>query len=213
MTTYTRTSFETFVLTYLWRTGDTELAAALPGLIRMAESGLNRVLRTQKQIYEYTAPVLDWEISLPSDYLETISITVDELGAFEYVTPQRMADLRVAVEAGTSSGYANYSITDKLQLGYEYDGAGEETITWWMYVKPHYWDAEDSEVEGWFMEDHFDLYLYAVLLQTAPFLRDDSRVATWQAMYDRLLGELVSRDAVSVRSGSPLRMKFPNRVA
>ena len=36
-----------------------------------------------------------------------------------------------------------------------------------------------------------DMLLFAVLLETAPFLKDDERIATWQARYDRCLqGEM-----------------------
>lgn len=41
------------------------------------------------------------------------------------------------------------------------------------------------------------LYLYGALLQAAPYMRDDSRIPTWQLMYDRLKAKVMKKEARS----------------
>jgi hypothetical protein len=41
------------------------------------------------------------------------------------------------------------------------------------------------------------LYLYGALLQAAPYMRDDSRISTWQLMYDRLKAKVMKKEARS----------------
>jgi hypothetical protein len=42
-----------------------------------------------------------------------------------------------------------------------------------------------------------DLYLYASLLQAAPYLRDDARVPIWLAAYDTLVQQLIAADSAA----------------
>jgi hypothetical protein len=39
-----------------------------------------------------------------------------------------------------------------------------------------------------------DLLTYATLLEATPFLKNDERIATWQAMYDRAAQALNGED-------------------
>lgn len=44
---------------------------------------------------------------------------------------------------------------------------------------------DDSNQTNWLTENAPDVLLYATLLEATPFLKNDERIATWQAMYDR----------------------------
>jgi hypothetical protein len=49
-----------------------------------------------------------------------------------------------------------------------------------------------------------DLYLYGALLEAMPFLADDTRLATWQAMYQQTLDYIDHKIKEQEYSGSPV---------
>lgn len=55
-----------------------------------------------------------------------------------------------------------------------------------------YWETLTSLLAGtnWLVEDYPSIYLYATLLQAAPYLRDDPRLGTWGAILNGLLDNL-----------------------
>jgi hypothetical protein len=61
-------------------------------------------------------------------------------------------------------------------------------------------DPLDSvNTSNWLTLNAPDLLLYACLLETAPYLKDDERVAVWQASYDRALASLSAEDQQQTR--------------
>jgi hypothetical protein len=51
------------------------------------------------------------------------------------------------------------------------------------YEQPRF--LGDDFQTNWVTEYIPDLLLYASLLEATPFLKNDERIQTWQAMYDR----------------------------
>jgi hypothetical protein len=47
----------------------------------------------------------------------------------------------------------------------------------------------DSDT-NWLLTQHPDLYLYAALVESAPYLKDDERIALWRAELDRRIAEV-----------------------
>jgi len=65
----------------------------------------------------------------------------------------------------------------------------------------------DSNTSNWLLDLAPDAYLYASLLESAPFLRDDERLQTWTALYGAAVNQL---NKVSERGthGGSLRMRI-----
>jgi hypothetical protein len=61
-----------------------------------------------------------------------------------------------------------------------------------------YWQLppllDDANQTNWLTEYAPNLLLYAALLESAPFLKDDGRINTWQGLYDRALQALNGED-------------------
>jgi len=70
--------------------------------------------------------------------------------------------------------------------------AGGVTPTSQYQTEITFWETLTALSAGtnWLVEKHPDIYLYATLLQSAPYLRDDPRLQTWGALLDGLLGGL-----------------------
>jgi hypothetical protein len=58
------------------------------------------------------------------------------------------------------------------------------------YEEPALLDATNTT--NWITQYAPNLLLYSALLECAPFLKNDSRIATWQSMYDRTAATLNS---------------------
>lgn len=57
---------------------------------------------------------------------------------------------------------------------------------------------DDVNQTNWLTEIVPQLLLYAVLLETAPFIKDDERINVWQSMYDRAAGMINGEDLAKI---------------
>jgi hypothetical protein len=65
--------------------------------------------------------------------------------------------------------------------------------------------AADGDT-NWLLAAAPDMYLYAALMHSAPYLRDDPRIAVWAGLYSQAAGEL-AQQSEQARFGGPLRMR------
>ena len=61
---------------------------------------------------------------------------------------------------------------------------------------------------NWALEKHPDLYLYASLMQAAPYLHDDERIPVWAALVEKLMEEIRLSDERARAGNSPLRARI-----
>jgi len=66
----------------------------------------------------------------------------------------------------------------------------------------------DSNTSNWLLEEAPDAYLYGTLMQTAPWLREDERVAMWGSLYTQAIQSVNKDGEVAKHGGSGLRMKI-----
>ncbi len=197
----TRAEFEEFLLRYVWRAGDTLLATDIPIILRVGEAQLGRDLMVQKREAKTTLLDIGEDvISFPPDYHST-RLLADDKGPWRYVTPydlatrpdcDRVYTLSTGIELKAPAG------APLAPVSFKFD---------YYTTLPQYADAET-----WVQQDHFDLYLYACLLSTTPYIREDERTGTWQAFYDKALAATLDDDARRKFNGSPLVMKMPGVV-
>lgn len=74
--------------------------------------------------------------------------------------------------------YNHYLVVPTPQVAYPFQ------ITY--YETPDH--LSDANQENWLSQNAPDLLLYACLLETAPFLKNDQRLQVWQQMYTSALG-------------------------
>jgi hypothetical protein len=71
------------------------------------------------------------------------------------------------------------------------------------YEQPQFLDDENQT--NWLTEYAPQLLLYATLLETTPFLKNDERIQVWQSMYDRAAAMLNGEDLAKVIDRSVVR--------
>lgn len=166
----------------------TDLSAVIPTFIQNAESALRRDPRVRNlrstpfQVDSEEEPVPNGFVSLESLYIDgpTFFGEVDIMSAGELaeVNRRRGGTARVPKAAAFIGSVIRFAPPpDAL---YTFRMTYWETIT--RLVNP-----SDT---NWLLDDHSDVYLYGSLVHSAPYLRDDTRVASWRQEYDRALEEL-----------------------
>ena len=65
----------------------------------------------------------------------------------------------------------------------------------------------DSNTTNWLLAKHPDIYLYGALIQSAPYLKDDERVATWMSLYERMLEDMEKADERALFSGAVIKVR------
>lgn len=208
MTTYTE--FKDYIMTHLWKVGDSVVVANLDLIVKTAETELNRVFKVEDRVAVTTieAEAIAWP--LPDDFRTLRSLTSVLYGEMKYNIPSDFANKTAA----GSLDPRDFTVVNKtLRLVGEMSADDPLELECWYYRNiPYYGELDDSE-ENWLAEEYFDVLLYCVLKHTAPFLREDERLQTWGALYSDALQSALDENEDRKFAGSPLKIKFPQGVA
>jgi hypothetical protein len=184
-----------------------DLTVTIPTFISLAEARFNRDLRVRQMIKRATTETDSGEnyVTLPSDWLEARNIQIYEGSipvALEYLTLEQADDYKR--RRGSVSGAARYfNVTgDQLELIPEPPIGTPIEMAYYAKIPPL---AECQS--NWLLTTWPDMYLYGTLAHSAPYLKDDERIDTWAALYDRGLAEINLADEKAQYSGSVLKMR------
>lgn len=163
----------------------------LPRLVTLAE----RRIATDLKILGFIRPVTtNLAIGVatyqkPDRWRDTISMNVAGVPLFarsyEYLRSY-WPDLS---QTGTPAFYADYDYQHWIIIPVPVAVAELEIL---YYEQPAL--LGDDLQTNWLTDYAPNALLYATLLEAAPFLKDDTRIATWQAMYDRAAQALSGQD-------------------
>ncbi len=163
----------------------------LPRLITLGERRIARELKIQGFINAVSTP-LSIGVSTylkPDRWRDTVSMTVNGVPIFARSYEYCRSYWPDEAETGTPQFYADY---DYLHWLITPTPAAEQTLEVLYYEQPPL--LGDDFQTNWLTEYAPDVLLYATLLESAPFLKSDERIATWQAMYDRAAQALNGED-------------------
>lgn len=163
----------------------------LPRLITLAERRIARELKIEGFIRAVQTPLqpgLNVYLK-PDRWRDTVSMTVDNIPLFarsyEYIRNYWPDEAQVDLP----QFYADYDYQHWILAP-----TPATALTWEIlyYEQPEFL-SEDFQ-KNWLTDYAPDLLLYATLLEAAPFLKNDERIQTWQAMYDRAAQALSGED-------------------
>ena len=182
-----------------------DLTATIPDFITLAEAQFNKEIRNRKMIKRATATIDSQYSAVPSDWLQTVDFVIESnpIVTLEFVTNEKLDKLR---ETYTSSGTPKFYtiVGQELEVLPVPDSAtltGE--ITYYSKIP----NLTDTATTNWLLNSNPDIYLYGTLLQSAPYLVDDSRIPVWASLYQKLVKDLEIADQKARVGDSTLRMK------
>lgn len=201
-TTMTFTTLKEDMQRYLERgatlASDPRFVEQLPRLINLAEKRIARELKVQGFINPVTTTMTIGQsvYAKPDRWRETVSINIGTgtgNNTRAPVLPRSYEYCRMywpdESQTGTPLFYADYNDSNWLILPTPAEAFPMEIL---YYQLPPLLD--ESVQTNWLTEEAPQLLLYGALLEATPFLKNDDRIATWQAMYDRAAQALVGED-------------------
>lgn len=203
-------SFKNHLAVFLWKDTDLTLLERLDSLVDMANAALARDLRYEKRHKYATLQATGVEVSMPADYYSLLSLANEDqkLGAFEEADSSYIVALRG--KTANNAVYPVYSIVDTtLQL------VGPMSPTAPLNLVLHYragipdFKTDDT---SWVADTMLDLYTYAVLKHTGMFLREDERVASWNALYMEAV-ESANQISAEAMARGQMQAQLPSRAA
>lgn len=178
---------KTAVATWLNR-GD--LTSHIPDLIRLGEQRIahgadapwaSQPLRIPAMQARATGTISGSAIAFPTRFLEPIRLVASSGGeqwSLAYVAPERFAEPASSSAVPTVYTYLNNTI---VTAG---TGAASYTLDYYQSFAELAADADTN----WLLSNAPGVYLYAALLEAAPFLMDDARLTVWHGAFAASVG-------------------------
>jgi|TARA_R110002012_G_scaffold63579_1_gene167244 hypothetical protein len=181
-----------------------DLTNVIPDFITLAEAQFNRSIRHRKMVERATATLNSRYSATPGDWLQTVQLHLqtDPIQPLEYVTEEGINEHR---SQSSASGRPKYF----TMVGTEYevypapDDSYVAEVVYYAKVTP----LSDSNTSNWLLDLSPDIYLYGALIQSAPYLKDDERLAVWASIYQKLIEDMNVSDERS-RGQVSMRMAF-----
>jgi hypothetical protein len=193
-----------------------DLAAVVPDFIALAEVQISRRLVMDGPVRMMMARdplTIGAEFTpTPADFMGARTIYVngaDTAGGLlplEIATPDEINDLK-AFHPNAAGPPRRFAVVGTSLQFWPWNGgtvAGE--LTYWQRLP-----ALAVAGGNWLLSLHPDAYIYGALLQAAPYLKDDARVAVWGELFTTVLADIVAADKIE-RNAAQIAMP-PRTVA
>ena len=186
-----------------------DLTSVVGDFITLAEAQMNRDIRHWRMVERATATFSGRYTTLPDDWLETVRLTMGNVSqgyrALRLMSHDQMERER-ARDANTSGAPLYYA-----HLGAEIEvwPTPDESYTGELVYIEKIPALSDDQPTNWVLDHAPDAYLYASLLQSAPYLHEDERVAVWGNLYAGAVARLNATSDSAAASGTSLRMRMP----
>lgn len=175
-----------FIADWLHRS---DMDSAIGRCVAMATSHFNRVLRTPEMESRDVRPVTSEFVTVPSDFLEIISITRDDGRELRYLARPQFASY---VGLGMTPEPPIFCVED-----YQFRFLPAPTVDSPLNVTILYYEGianlvNDSDT-NWLLSAFPDAYLYGALMHARVWLHDDPRVQLIKPMFDEMLAQMQRR--------------------
>ena len=179
-----------------------DLTSVIPSFITIAEAKFNRKLRTRQMVKRAEGQIETAFFAYPSDWLQAkeFQLNTNPIVRLQFVTEAYGDELKSNRYVSTGQP-AYYTITGtQLEFIPTPDSTYSAELTYYAKIPA----LSDSNTSNWLLAYAPDLYLYGALLEAAPYLKDDERLAVWSQMYINSLGDIEVADQRASVSSTPL---------
>ncbi len=194
----TYAQLQTAVASWLNRS---DLTTQIPDFITLAESALNRRLnlRVMTQEASLSTTVSSRTVALPTAFIEPIALW--RLDADRVPLIFRLPE---TMEICTTAGRPEYWAVDET-IVFERPADAIYSLVF-RYVQG--FALSDAAPTNWLLTNHPDVYLFATLVEAAPYLRDDNLLAVMSARLEKAISEVTDKESRS-RSLASLSTDLP----
>lgn len=179
-----------------------DLAAVVPTFIALAETSMERALRTRKMLVRANATIDTQYSAVPSDFLEIRSMKITSSSPIQPMYAQTMEAMDDLDAKNPGTGKPVYFCVVGNQIRVHPAPSGNYTAELAYYSTINKLSA--SVASNWILVSHPDAYLYGALLQAAPYLKDDERAGVWSGLYVAAIEAIKTADERAASSGGAL---------
>lgn len=165
-----------------------DLTATIPDFVTLATSTLNKVLRDRRMITVSTVSSALRYITLPTDVLEVLQLSLDSTGVpLEVREVSAIGDLRRTrfLTTGTPRYFA--IVGPRGEIVPTPTGSTTYEISYYAEIPALSADGDTN----WLLTDDPDVYLYTALLHAAVYLHDPAMTATIKPLLDQRIAASV----------------------
>jgi hypothetical protein len=195
-------NLKTNIADYLARS---DLTDKIPMFVSLAEKRLNRDLRLRQMLQQSTYSLTSgYKVPTPTDFLEMKDIHIDAnpVVNLNFKTVSQFYRLG---NSSTTGQPINYTlVSDNFVLAPRPVSGATINMTYYKIPKV----LSDTNPSNEYLEVCPDLLLYASLVESTPFLMNDERLATWEALYTRGLTSITKSDEQSEFPAQPLAVQI-----
>lgn len=180
-----------------------DLTAVIPTFITLAEAKFNRELRLRDMLVRAEATTSNEFVAVPADFLENYSLELNmaQIGpqqSLSFIGPLEAKVLKANKDVGKVRFYT--IIDGAFELLPAPTGDTDVILTYYQKIPA----LSDTQTTNWLLTKSPDLYLYSTLLEAAPYLRDDDRMAMWGTARNQVLAAMQMESERSMRPTTQL---------
>lgn len=180
-----------------------DLTAVIPTFITLAEAKFNRELRLRDMLVRAEATTSNEFVAVPADFLENYSLELNmaQIGpqaSLAFIGPLEAKVLKANKIVGLVRYYT--IIDGAFELLPAPTGDTDVVLTYYQKIPA----LSDTQTTNWLLTKSPDLYLYSTLLEAAPYLRDDDRMAMWGQARGQVLAAMQLESERSMRPTTQL---------
>jgi hypothetical protein len=204
------------VTEYLARDQDTTLIARIPSFIQLFEAKVNRVLLHPKMEVRSTTSVDTARsepefISLPSDFQTMRRIRLSGVTGkprLQFMSQTQLEDYRYSIDNVTGQPVYFAIVGGEIELA----PTPNEDYALEMVYRANIPALTLSNTTNWLLTLAPDLYLYGSLLESAPYMKEDERIAVWAAGVQTTIDQLNAHGDRQTSNSGPTSISLPGVV-
>jgi hypothetical protein len=197
-------SLTSTVLQYLERS-DAAVVNAIPTFITLCEFEIAQIIKTlgQMEVVDSTMLIGNPVIPKPARWRKTTSMTLSVSGQKQPMLVRKLEYLNNYAQDVTATGvplyYADYDYDHWLVAPTPNQAYPFEALCY-TRLEP----LSSSNQTNWLTINAPNAMLFGTLKQTAPFLKNDARLALWKSMFDEALAALKTEDTLRISDRSAI---------
>jgi len=197
-------SLTSTVLQYLERS-DAAVVDAIPTFITMCEFEIAQNIKTlgQMEVVDSNMTINNPVIAKPARWRKTTSMTLSVSGQKQPLLVRKLEYLNTYAQDVSATGiplyYADYDY-DHWFVAPTPNAAYAFEALCYTRLEP----LSSSHQTNWLTINAPNAMLFGTLKQTAPFLKNDARLALWKSMFDEALAALKTEDTLRVADRSAI---------
>lgn len=166
-----------------------DLTDQIKDFISLAESRLNRLLTLRDEEVEASLVAVPGSayVALPTDYSAPIAMWLESFiprRELVFKPPAKLPYMPIAT-------YPTYWTVKADQIQFDRQAQGAYPLTF-RYARR--FGLTVAAPTNYLLTDYPDAYLFGALLESAPYIRDDGRLAMWQDRFDRCIEEIQNQE-------------------